>query len=322
MQKQRNYSPAADSMGGRKEISRGECQTNGIIAGISAYNEEIAIGSIVLQAQDYADEVIVVDDGSSDETASIAAKAGASVIQHDENRGKGGAIQTLLGHVQHRDFDALVLLDGDGQHIPNDIPDVIDPVLDDDYDVSIGSRYLNQEKTETPAYRRFGQRVLDLMTLGSARRNVSDSQSGFRALSAEAVSRLTIRTDGMGVESEMINSAVENGLEMTEVPIDVRYEEIDGQTHNPLRHGLAVLVFILRLIRDRHPLLFFGVPGIVALGVGGAFGLHTSWLYHVSGAFYQWRVITSAFLILLGTLSLFCGLVLSQIQNMIGEMNE
>jgi len=287
-----------------------------VVVGIPTYNEEIAIGSVVLQAQQYADEVIVVDDGSSDATVSIARGAGATVLEHDENKGKGGAIQTLLRCVQSEDIQAFVLLDGDGQHIPHGIPEVADPVLEGDCDISIGSRYLESE-TETPLYRRVGQRVLDLMTMGSARTAVSDSQSGFRALSPKAVSRLTIRTDGMGVESDMINSAVESDLGITEVPIDVRYEGVDGQTYNPFRHGLGVLVFIIQLIRDRHPMLFFGLPGLVFLGGGGLLGMHTVWLYSATGAFHQWRVTIATFTTIIGAIALFSGLLLNQMANML-----
>jgi glycosyltransferase involved in cell wall biosynthesis len=292
-----------------------------IVVGIPTYNEEIAIGSVVLQAQQYAEEVVVVDDGSSDHTVAIAEAAGATVIEHETNKGKGGAIRTILGYFQDVDPDAVVLLDGDGQHIPGDIPEVVEPVVDDDCDIAIGSRYLEDDDTETPVYRRLGQRVLDYLTLGSSGENLTDTQSGFRAFSPDAVAELNIRTDGMGVESEMIGQASENGLDIKEVPIDVRYEEVDGQTHNPLRHGLGVAVFLTQLIRDRHPLLFFAVPGMTLLTMGGLVMTHSAWLYQTTGAFHQWRVTISGFTILLGTIGLFCGLVLSQVQNMIAGLD-
>lgn len=292
-----------------------------IVVGIPTYNEEVAIGSIVLQAQQHADEVVVIDDGSTDQTVAIAAEAGATVFKHSENKGKGGAIRSLLNHMQNRSMDALVLLDGDGQHAPQDIPAVAEPVVANNCDIAIGSRYIDTGADETPSYRRFGQRVLDVLTFGPSGTQITDSQSGFRALSPEAVSNLTIRADGMGVESEMIGEASENGLAIAEVPVDVRYEGLDGQTHNPLRHGLSVVVFITQLIRDRHPLMFFGVPGLIMLGLGGGLGLHTSYLYQTTGAFHQWRILVSGFAILLGTIGVFCGLVLSQVQNMVSEID-
>lgn len=293
-----------------------------VIVGIPAYNESVTIGSVVLQARRHADEVVVVDDGSSDDTVTIAEDSGATVIEHEENQGKGKAIRTLLAHVQDAELDVLVLLDGDGQHLPSDIPPVAAPVLDGTSDIAIGSRYVEKNDTETPAYRRFGQRVLDFLTLGSSGTNLSDTQSGFRALSPDAVSKLNIRTDGMGVESEMIASAVEHELSVVEIPIDVRYDGVDGQTHHPLRHGLMVATFVLQLIRDRHPLLFFGVPALILLSFGGAGMVHSAYLYQVAGAFHQWRILLSGFVLLLGTLSLFCGLVLSQVRNMIDSVHE
>lgn len=308
---------------GEEDLTRNGVTTSGtLIVGIPTYNEEVAIGSIVLQAQRHADKIIVVDDGSSDDTVPIATEAGATVIQHKDNKGKGGAIRTLFQHIQQKngDINALVLLDGDGQHVPSDIPDVAEPVLAGDCDIAIGSRYIEQDETETPLYRRFGQHVLDLLTARSSGENVTDSQSGFRALSPQAVSKLNIRADGMGVESEIIGSAVKNDLDVSEVPIDVRYEGIDGQTHNPFRHGLEVAVFVMQLIRDRHPLLFFGLPALLLLALGGIVMTHSAYLYQTTGAFHQWRVLLSGAVIMIGMLSAFCGLVLSQIRNMIDSL--
>ncbi|GAB3411252.1 glycosyltransferase family 2 protein [Haloparvum alkalitolerans] len=291
-----------------------------IVAGIPTYNEEIAIGSVVSEAQQYADEVVVVDDGSTDNTVRIAQNVGATVIKHEENKGKGGAIRTLMKYTTNIDgVDSLVILDGDGQHLPEDIPDVVEPVLEGDCDISIGSRYVEQEETETPLHRRFGQRVLDTLTLGSSGENLSDTQSGFRAFSPEAASSLNLQTDGMGVESEMISEAANRELKIDEVPIDVRYDGIDGQTFNPLAHGLSVAVFVTQLIRDRHPLLFFGVPALLLLGVGGALLLQTAYLYQTTAAFHQWRALISGFLVLTGIVCLFSALVLSQVKNMVSR---
>jgi glycosyltransferase involved in cell wall biosynthesis len=293
-----------------------------ILVGIPAYNEEIGIGSTILAAQQHSSTVVVVDDGSTDNTVSVATQTDAVVLEHHRNLGKGGAVQTIFEYAAGRDFDALVLIDGDGQHIPEEIPAVAEPVLDADVDMAIGSRYIENKPTETPLYRRFGQRVLDVLTTGSTRSELTDTQSGFRAFSPEAVDELTLATDGIGIESEMISEATEKDLELSEVPIDVRYEGIDGQTYNPLQHGLTVVMFVLQLIRDRHPLLFFGVPGLLLLVVGGGLGLQSAFLYQTNGAFHQWRVISGGFGILLGTLCVFCGLVLSQIRNMVVKINE
>ncbi|WP_299263322.1 glycosyltransferase family 2 protein [Halorientalis sp.] len=291
-----------------------------VIVGIPTYNEEVGIGSVVLRADDYADEVIVVDDGSSDETVSVARNAGATVVEHETNDGKGAAVQTLFQYVAPTEFDTLVLLDGDGQHVPEDIPDVTEPVIDGGADLVVGSRYLENGDDETPRLRRFGQRVLDALTIGSSRVNVTDSQSGFRALSSTAVEELSLSATSFGVESEMISEAAEKGFDIEEQPIEVRYEGIDGQTQNPLRHGLTVVVFLLQLVRDRHPMLFFGLPGLALTAVGAWYGVDAITVYQRTGQFYPAKVLVSGFATILGTLGIFIGLVLNRISNIVAGL--
>ncbi|MFC7135301.1 MULTISPECIES: glycosyltransferase family 2 protein [Salinibaculum] len=290
-----------------------------ILVGIPAYNEEIAIGSIVLSVRTLTDNVLVIDDGSGDATANIAREAGATVICHNVNRGKGAAIQTIFTQFQNGEYDGMVLLDGDGQHVPRDIRSVAKPIVEHECDMVIGSRYIDQNKTETPLYRRLGQKVLDFATAGSSGKSVSDSQSGFRALSPTAIEELSITTNGYGVESEMISAAMDEDLEIKEVPIDVKYREVDGQNSNPLRHGLSVLVVVLQLIRNQHPLVFFGVPGLFALILGGVIAGHSAMLYQSTSIFPQWRLLISLFSIIVGTLCLFSAVVLNQILDMMKE---
>ncbi len=154
------------------------------LAAIPCYNERIPIGYVVLIARKHVDEVLVIDDGSIDNTAEVAKEAGAVIVSHEVNKGKGAAIKTALKYATEGEFDALVLLDGDGQHDPNQIPLLIQLLQDDTADVVIGFRELNQ----MPRYRRLGRVVLDYTT--AAGRLTRDSQSGFRALNRKAVEAL------------------------------------------------------------------------------------------------------------------------------------
>lgn len=294
----------------------------GVMVGLPAYNEEIAIGSVVLAAQTYADEVFVVDDGSTDRTVEVAREAGAIVIEHETNKGKGGAVKTLLEIASDRLPETLVLMDADGQHVPSDIPHVAQPVLEGDSDISIGSRYLDSDaRDETPLYRRFGQRVLDALTTGGSGQNLTDTQSGFRALSPQAIEKLALTTDGIGVETEMIRDAGNKGLETVEVPIDVRYDGIDGQTYNPVRHGLTVVNCVLTLVRDRRPLLFFGLPGLILVFAGTLYGLDGILLYQSTGNFYPVKVFVAGILTILGSVSTFAGLTLNSISRTISQLD-
>ena len=299
-------------------VGSSEPQETGLLVGIPAYNEEIGIGSTILGAQRYADEVVVIDDGSEDRTVEIARSTGATVLEHETNQGKGRAINTFLTYARSADHHEFVLLDADGQHTPEDIPTVLEPVRTGEADVVVGSRYLEEGTgSETPRYRRIGQRMLDVLTLGSSGTNLTDTQSGFRAFSSTAIDSLTLRTDGMGVETEMIGAAVDSDLTITEVPIDVRYEGVDGQTFNPFRHGVSVAVFTLQLIRDRHPLLFFGVPGILMIGAGVILGLNAMTIYQQTSQFLIGWVLLSILLTIVGVLGVFCGLILNRMSNMI-----
>lgn len=280
------------------------------MVGIPAYNEAMHVGSVVLAAKQYAEEVVVVDDGSVDETGAVAREAGATVCAHDSNRGKGRAVATLLEYVDPEEIDALVLLDGDGQHRPAEIPEVVEPVVRGESDLVVGSRYIDTASNETPVYRRVGQTVLDTLTNGLAGASVSDSQSGFRALSPDAVSELVITTNGMGVESEMVLSAADNDLDVTEVSVDVRYGEVSGHSRHPVAHGLTVVALLARCVGDRYPLVCFGLPGVAVGLAGGLTGLET--VRAGSLAVSPLELGLSALALAVGAVLLACGLVLSR----------
>src|SRR5512145_2292085 len=189
-----------------------------IIAAIPAYNEEIALGSVILRAKKHVDSVIVVDDGSADATSAIAALAGADVIRHDRNQGKGVALKHAFLRAKELDADILVLLDADGQHNPDEIPTLLAPIQNTEADMVIGSRFLGV-KNEIPAYRRAGQSVLNYMTNKVSHSDVTDSQSGFRAFSKTAIRSLALDEHGMGIESFMQRAAHDQNLRVAEVPI-------------------------------------------------------------------------------------------------------
>ncbi len=215
------------------------------VAIIPAYNEEVALGSIILRTLQYVDEVIIVNDGSDDKTVDVAKLAGAEIINHATNLGKGEALKSGFSAIG--DADVVVTIDGDGQHNPDEIPSLIKPIIEDGADLVNGSRYMNGPEENTPAYRRVGQQVLDNATNISAGIKVTDSQSGFRAFSPAACKVFRFYDTGFGIESEMLVDVAEAGLKIVEVPITVRYD-VDGSTKNPVTHGVGVL---LKIIKDK-----------------------------------------------------------------------
>lgn len=215
-----------------------------VTAVIPCFNEEKTIARVITESRRHVDQVLVVDDGSDDKTVWEALRAGALVTSHLANRGKGAALNTAFTLLRREDCPAAVLLDGDGQHDPSEIPLLLAPVLTGRADIVIGSRYLRQAHL-IPAYRRLGQTVLNAMTnLGSGLR-VTDSQSGFRAFSSAAINHMRFREKGLAVESEMQFIVRRTGLRVFEVPITTIYS--GGHRRSPLVHGFGVLYRVIRL---------------------------------------------------------------------------
>jgi len=278
-----------------------------VLAGIAAYNEARYIGSIVLQARQYVDEVIVIDDGSTDNTARVAELGGATVIRHAANRGKGAAIQSILAEARKRKPDILVLLDADSQHDPNEIPALIRPISDS-FDLVIGSR--EAQKDKTPRYRRIGQKVLLRSTQLASKTNISDSESGFRALSSKAINELDLTEKGFAIESEMITRAADKNLKITEVPISNIYT-MDGSTLNPIRHGIEVLSRVIAMISQRRPLFFFGLAGGLLLLAGLITGIRVLNTAATKGDLAIGSTILTTLLIIAGISSIFTGIILN-----------
>lgn len=278
-----------------------------IIAAIPAYNEEKYIGTVVLKTRQYVGQVIVVDDGSTDQTGNVACLAGAVVVQHQRNEGKGASIQTILAEVKKRNPDVLVLLDADSQHNPDEIPSLIEAVSDG-YDLVIGSRI--QQSSNIPRYRRLGQRVLSYFTGILSREQVADSECGLRAFSSKAIDELKLTQDGFAVEAEMIAAAVERNLKIKEVPVSAIYTK-DGSTLNPLVHGLGNLAAIINMISVRRPLLLFGLFGFVMVILGLIAGARVLYTFSTGGMIATGTALLSTLFLIIGMFSIFTGIILN-----------
>ncbi len=278
-----------------------------IIAAIPAYNEEQYIGTVVLKTRQYVDEVIVVDDGSTDQTAGIAKLAGATVIRHEQNKGYGASIQALLAEAKKKGPDILVLLDADSQHNPDEIPHLVQPISEG-YDLIIGSR--EQQRVNIPRYRRIGQRVISYFSHILSRKKVSDSESGFRVFSKRAIAMLELKENGMSVSAETIANVAEKGLKITERPISIRYTR-DGSTLNPVAHGFEVLGRIIVMISERRPLFFFGIGGAILMVLGFLAGIKVLDIAFGGGGVATGTALVSILLLIIGAFSIFAGIILN-----------
>lgn len=225
----------------------------GVLVGIPAYNEVGTIGEVVSDAREYADEVLVVDDGSSDATSTAAQLAGATVFQHGHNRGYGATLKSIFEHARKYDTDHLVVLDADGQHTPSDIPDLVDAQQNGPADLVIGSRFVDGAESNTPYYRRFGLSIINLLTNLSAgtihpSSYIHDTQCGFRVYNRQAIDSLASNGDlgdEMTASTDIIFHAHQHGYEIEEVPTNVRYDVKNANSKNPVLHGLQLVKNIL-----------------------------------------------------------------------------
>lgn len=284
---------------------------------IPAFNEEMTIGSVVLEARRFVDEVIVVDDGSTDRTPEIAKLAGASVLRLERNHGKGYALKMGLENVKENSFQVVALLDADWQHDPGELPKLIGPVLNGEADLVIGSRFLKSNGS-IPRYRKLGLKVLDVTTRLGVKHKISDSQSGFRALSLSAVKNLDISlSGGYSVESEMILSLSEKGMRIKEVPIGVNYEVPHKHKKNPVAHGLEVFARVLRIVSQKRPLLMIGVPGFFIFLIGLVLGILSLVEITLFGWGWLFQTILAAFLFIIGLVLGIAAITLNSIAQML-----
>lgn len=284
-----------------------------VVAGIPAFNEERTIAKLVLEAQKYVDVVLVCDDGSTDCTAEIAERMGADVIRHERNLGYGAATKSLFSVARELNAEVLITLDGDGQHDPNEIPRLIEPILENKADIVLGSRFLDYKKkgNEVPRYRGWGIKLISRLTGAASNHEFNDAQCGFRVYGHKALSSLSFVENGMGVSVELLLKAKKSGLTVVEVPAEVKYKEVErSSTQNAIEHAANVLMSIIRFVVEEKPLMFLGLPGMFFLFGGTAFGI---WMLKIFAE--EQRIVTNIALaamafILIGMFTVFTAITL------------
>jgi len=290
-----------------------------VVVGIPAYNEEQSIARVVLVAMRFADRVVVCDDGSTDYTAEIARELGADVISHERNVGYGASIKSLFMRARELNADIFVTLDADGQHEPKEINCLTKPIIAGTADVVIGSRFINEQGTkEMPLYRQFGAKLITKLVNGSSKNGVTDAQSGFRAYNRQALQHLNFFETGMGASVEILLRASDHDLRIVEVPSTCKYDtgNVSTSTEHPVTHGMGVVMSLFRLIVEERPLLMLGIPSLVCLFAGVAFGVWMLQLYSLEHAIETNVALASIAFILIGFFLLSTGITLYAIARM------
>jgi glycosyltransferase involved in cell wall biosynthesis len=239
-----------------------------VVVGIPAFNEEKNIAKVIVKLQQVVDTIIVCNDGSTDLTKEIAEKMGVEVVNHPKNLGYGAGIRSIFLRAAKIEPDILVTFDADGQHKVEDIQSVIQPILKNEADIVIGSRFLNDETNKNvPKYRKAGIKAITSITSAVTDLKLTDAQSGFRAYTKNVLKEIIPSEKGMGVSTEILIKASKKGFKVKEVPIEILYKG-DTSTHHPISHGTSVVFSTLKYASIEHPLKFYGIPGIIFLAIG------------------------------------------------------
>lgn len=284
---------------------------------IPAYNEESKISNIVKNAKQFVDKVVVCDDCSTDNTVKNAKLAGAEIISHKKNRGYGAAITSLFDYCRKQNVDVMVTLDGDGQHDPNQIPLFLDTLLEHNVDVVLGSRFLDNS-SNAPSYRKRGIKIITSAANYGADLKISDSQSGFRAYSKNAIDAIHPTEEGMSVSTEILLKISNKGLSLAEIPITISYDG-DTSEHNPISHGISVLANTIKYVSIKHPLKFYGIPGIALIIAGIILGGIFLDAYLNQQTVFYGSLLGSVVMFLLGAILSVTSIILFSMANLIRD---
>ena len=291
-----------------------------IIVGIPAFNEEKNIAGLIIKLKKIADRIIVCNDGSTDLTSKIAEGLGVTVINHEKNLGYGAAIRSIFLKSKDLDGDILVTFDADGQHRIKDINRVINPIINEESDLVIGSRFLDKSEKEVPQYRKVGIKIITKVTNATIKKQLTDSQSGFRAYSKKVLNELNPSELGMGISTEILIKASAKNFRISEVPIKITYNG-DTSTHNPISHGSSVLLSTIKFTSIEHPLKFYGIPSMIFFAIGLFFVYFSTQYYAEIGRLNTNLTLVAAGTMLIAIVLLITSILLYSLISVVREKN-
>ncbi len=211
---------------------------------IPAFNEATTIRGVIVSLLPQYPNVVVVDDGSSDNTRQEAEEAGAKVVRHCINLGQGASLQTGIEFALRQGASYIVTFDADGQHNPDNIAGMIDVLVSEKLDIVLGSRFLGKT-IDMPALRRMVLKAATIFTNLTTGLKLTDTHNGLRAMTAQAASRFDIQQNRMAHASEILNEIADLGLKYKEVPVDIIYTEYSMEKGQKMTDSFRILADLL-----------------------------------------------------------------------------
>ncbi|GGL55738.1 glycosyltransferase family 2 protein [Halocalculus aciditolerans] len=291
-----------------------------VLAAIPAYRAAESIGDVVREARRYADLVLVVDDGSPDDTAAVASDAGAVVVEHARNKGYGGALKTIFREAAKRGPDYTVTLDADGQHDPADISTLVAEQERTHADVVIGNRYMAAD-ARVPFVRSVGLGVVNLLTNLSMGRFlpedwIRDTQSGYRAYTLAAVQSLAAARNvgnGMWASTDILYHTDRERFTFAEVATSIRYDLENTSSEGAFQHGFGLVKNIVGVVEHTHPMVLVGLPGMMSVLAGALVGVFSLERFLTTDVLSAPLAITTVLFSIVGVLLLFTAVLIHTI---------
>lgn len=290
-------------------------QSTNTIALIPAYNEEATITDVIHHTKPFVNKILVINDGSTDATKQVSIQAGAKVIDNIVNRGLGQTMKRGYEEALRQGANIIVQLDADGQYLAKEIPLLIQPILENEADLVLGSR-LENIQYKMPTFKKLGNKAFSLVLRILTGADVSDGQTGFRAMRREVL-ETAMPDNKYTYTQEMIIKTAKEGWRIKSVPITF-VERADGESRlisHPFSYAWKSWVIITRTLRDYHPLKFFGGAGVLFILAGFVLGTLLVYKFAITGAIGKTpSIILTALLIMVGVQLVFMGLMADMIK--------
>ena len=225
-----------------EHISTGHIDTGGVWIIVPAFNESGVVGEVIADLRSVFSHVVCVDDGSADDTAGVALRAGAHVVRHPVNLGQGAAIQTGVEYARRQPgARVFATFDADGQHRVKDLLAMVDRLEREDVDIVIGTRFTGSTITHTPRVKKLILRAAALISPSSRRLGLTDAHNGLRVFNRKIADNLILTMNGMSHAGEFVSLIDEKGWRVVEEPVEILYTDYSKSKGQPLLNGINII---------------------------------------------------------------------------------